>query len=80
MNPTNDMYLYNNDGRPPKERISDLEAKVESMRLLLDEVSQALTTIYKFIDNQNSIDEQVSDILTQHHSQILKLIEDAKHG
>lgn len=74
------MYLYNNDGRPPKERISDLEAKVESMRLLLDEVSQALTTIYKFIDNQNSIDEQVSDILTQHHSQILKLIEDAKHG
>ena len=71
MNPTNDMYLHNNDGSPPKERISELEAKVESIIQILSKISKAMDITNQFMDNQNKINHEI----VTHHELLTNLSE-----
>jgi hypothetical protein len=70
---TSDVYLYNNvgDGRPPKERISDLEAKVESILDILGRINKAMDITHKFMDNQCKINDEV-----EKHHEILEDYQD----
>jgi hypothetical protein len=75
MNTTNDMYLHSEDNRPLKERISELETKVESILLILSEVSKAMETTYNYMNNQNKINDKFNDNHARHEKLLTNLCE-----
>lgn len=68
---TSDVYLHSNDDRSPKERITDLESKVESIIQILSKISAGMEITNQFMDNQNMINQ----VLVTHHKLLTNLSE-----
>lgn len=75
---TSDVYLHNNDDISSKDRISNLESKLKNLQLILEEVGIALETTYKYMENQNNINDRLCENYERHERLLINLSESVK--